>query len=199
MIGLTSLVSVALSVGIVAASNSSYAENALIAALTGVFALIYLCLALAIYVVNAIFLMKLFAKANVPAWKAWVPFVNLWKFFELGGYPGALSLLYLATVIPFVGWAGTIIAAVFACLAAYQISLKNGKDGAWVVLYIFLGIVWTGILGLGRSTWNDSLGKPALGPERPPSYPNNYGGGSYGGGQQGGYNPPPPPPPSANY
>ena len=169
--------------------------------------------ALAFYVLTAVFYMKLFAKANVPAWKAWVPVVNLWKFLELGGYRGAFSLASIigtgfifASTVPsylsqfsgnynalpvedfgsmFGGWESigglifllqttgnifSMIAVVFSCMSAYQISRKLGKDGAWVVLYIFLAIVWLGIMAFNKSLWNDSLARPAKGLERPPSW-----------------------------
>jgi hypothetical protein len=114
------------------------------------------------YVLNAIFMMKLFAKANVPAWKAWVPFVNSWKFLELGGFAGGWIFINL---VPF---AGSIVYLVISCIAAYNIGLKLQKEGAWVVLYIFVSIVWVAICGLDQSTWDDNLGKPARGPEIPP-------------------------------
>ncbi|MDR1088049.1 MAG: DUF5684 domain-containing protein [Coriobacteriales bacterium] len=195
MIAFSTLIQAVLSPFIIAARSSrgsfdSYDDWAIV---LGAF-LIVIVILIVFYVVCAIFYMKLFAKANVPAWKAWVPVVNSWKFLELGGYPGALCLLSLAGFIPFIGWAGEIVALVFFCLAAYQIGLKLSKDGVWVVLYIFLSIVWLGIVALDRSTWNDSLGKPARGPERPPTWP-PYGGGSptgvnyysYTSGQGGGY------------
>jgi hypothetical protein len=179
---------------IAARSSSSSLDSSTTAAIILTTVLISLVIVIGFYVVCAIFYMKLFAKANVPAWKAWVPVVNGWKFLELGGYPGALALLAFAGIIPFIGWIGSIVALVFYCMAAYQIGLKLSKDGVWVVLYIFLSIVWLGIVALDRSTWNDSLGKPAHGPEVPPSWP-PYGGGSpmggsyysSGGGQGGGY------------
>jgi len=158
-----------------------YPDDNITSAIILVIALILFIVWLVIYVVTAIFTMKLFAKANVPAWKAWVPFVNLWKFMELGGYHGATSLLFAAALIPFVGFVTLPIGVVIMCLAAYQIGLKLGKGGAWVVLYLFLSLVWLGILAFGSSVWNDSMGKPALGPERPPSGP-FYGGGMPPGG-----------------
>ncbi|MCL2530250.1 MAG: DUF5684 domain-containing protein [Coriobacteriia bacterium] len=203
----------------------------------------YAFIALAIYVVTAIFYMKLFKKANAKAWKAWVPFVNTWKFLELGGYPGALVLLLILGVVmngiylvlsfgtmfsldydallygdttSLASWVGTlmglsilsmigglvsIVAAVFCCMSAYQIGRKLGKDGAWVVLYIFLSIIWLGIVALDKSVWNDSLGRKARGPERPPSWIPAYAGAPHAPV----YNPPlpagyyPPPPPAGAY
>ena len=145
------------------------------------YGLIATTVCIASYVVCAVFYMKLFAKANVPAWKAWVPVVNLWKFLELGGYHGALSLLFVAAPIPFLGQVAATVGFVFSCMAAYQIGLKLGKESVWVVLYIFVAIVWLGIMAFDKSMWNDSLGNPAQGPERPPSWP-PYGGGVSTGG-----------------
>ncbi|MCL2807794.1 MAG: DUF5684 domain-containing protein [Coriobacteriia bacterium] len=127
------------------------------------YSVVSVIIGIGMYILVAFFLMKIFAKANVPAWKAWVPIVNCWKFLELGGYHGALCLLAL---IPFVGG---ILAVVFMCMAAYQIGLKLGKEAIWVVLYIFLSIVWMGIMAFSAAQWRDSLGRPALGAERPPA------------------------------
>ena len=163
-----------------------------------------------VYVVTAVMYMKLFAKANVAAWKAWIPVVNYWKFLQLGGCPGAISLLGFAgwllmmsylvfsfnymlenstdlfiygqynpfligtavypLVLYTVGSLANTAAAVFGCISAYHISRKLGKEGVWVVLYIFLSPVWLGIMAFNKSVWNDSLAKPAKGSERPPSW-----------------------------
>jgi hypothetical protein len=109
-----------------------------------------------IYVVIAIFTMKLFKKANQAAWKAWVPYVNTWTFFQLGGFNGALSLLV------FVPFLGSLIVLVMGCIAAYRIGLKLGKSGGWVALYIFLSPIWYGIVGLDSSTWDDSRSTPSV-------------------------------------
>ncbi|MDR1185418.1 MAG: DUF5684 domain-containing protein [Coriobacteriales bacterium] len=122
-----------------------------------------------IYCVMAFFMMKLFQKANVEAWKAWVPFVNSWTFLKLGGYPGWIIFLSFAGFIPFVGWLGGVAALVFQCLAAYQIGLKLRKEGVWVILYIFISIAWAGVCGLDRSTWDDRLGRSSLIPGTPTS------------------------------
>jgi hypothetical protein len=147
----------------------------------GFFALIYLLIIVALYVVNSYFMMRLFKKAHVEAWKAWVPVVNIWKFLELGGYQGALSLLIIGALIPLLGLVATVILVVFECMAAYQIGLKLRKESVWVVLYVFASTIWLGIVGLDRSVWDDSLGKPALGIEKPPTsgYYTQYPGTNY--------------------
>jgi hypothetical protein len=119
--------------------------------------------AIIIYVINAIFLMKLFAKANVPAWKAWIPIVNMWKILNLGGYSGAWIFINLVPGV------GSVIYFIFACLAAYNIGLKLQKESFWVVIFALVSIIWAAVLGLDNSKWDDSMGRPARGPEVPPS------------------------------
>jgi hypothetical protein len=126
------------------------------------FIVFFLILAAGIYVVNAIFLGKIFKKAGVESWIAWVPFYNSWKFLELGGYQGWIAIL---AIIPYAG----IVTTVFMCMAAYQIGLKLRKDSAWVVLYIFLTLVWIIILAVDDSFWDDAYGKPSIAKEPVPT------------------------------
>jgi hypothetical protein len=110
------------------------------------------------YVITAFFLGKIFKKAGVESWVAWVPFYNIWKALELGGQQGFWSILI---ILPFVN----IVAAIFMIIAFYNIGLKLGKSGAFVVLAIFLPIVWLIWLALDKSVWNDALGAPSKAPE----------------------------------
>ncbi len=94
------------------------------------------------YVVGAIFMGMMFKKAGIPAWKAWVPVYNSWTFLEMGGQKGWISLLFLLSWIPLLGFIPAIVAAVFMAIAAYRIGLNFGKEAWFVVLYILVGFVW---------------------------------------------------------
>lgn len=94
------------------------------------------------YVISAFFMGLMFKKAGVAAWKAWVPVYNAWVFLELGEQKGWLSLLLLLALIPFVGLIPAIVVVVFMCIAAYKIGLNFGKEGWFVLLYIFATPVW---------------------------------------------------------
>jgi hypothetical protein len=100
------------------------------------------------YVVAAISLMKIFTKAGVPSWIAWVPFYNNWKMLEIGGQRGFWAVL---AIIPIVN----IASAVFVYIAMYHIGLKLGKSGSFLVLGIFLPVVWMLWLAFDKSTWNE--------------------------------------------
>lgn len=122
----------------------------------------FLVLAIGIYVATSIASMKIFQKAGLPGWKAWVPFYSNWLFLELGGYNGALIFL---AFIPFFGGIALLVAT---CLAANEISKKLDKSDIFILfpLGVITGgittIIWYCIAGFGKSTWNDPLGKPSL-------------------------------------
>lgn len=115
----------------------------------GMFLFILLCVlafTAVFYAVHAFLLGRIFAKAGVPAWKAWVPVYNSWTMLELGGQQGFWAVLALVPVV-------NIVSAVFVYIAMYNIGLKLGKEGAFILLGIFLPLVWYIWLAVDGSTW----------------------------------------------
>lgn len=115
------------------------------------FVMIGIIMSAVFYAVYAFLLSRIFKKAGVAEWIAWVPFYNVWKFLELGGQPGFWAVLAVITPL-------NIVTAVYVYISMYHIGIKLGKDGVWVVLGIFLPIVWLAVLGFDSSKWN---AKPA--------------------------------------
>ena len=108
-----------------------------------------LFLALISYVVMAVGLMKIFNKAGVAPWIAWVPFYNSWKMLEIGEQKGFWAVLAIIPVV-------NVVSTVFMYIAMYHIGKKFGKEGAFVLLAIFLPAVWVLWLGFDKSTWNET-------------------------------------------
>jgi hypothetical protein len=133
----------------------------------------FLLFGLVLYIINSIFLAKVFKKAGVEGWKAWVPIYNAWVMLELGDQPGWISLLTLTAIIPVVGFITALVATVFLVIAAYKIGLRFGKDGVFVLLYIFLPLVWVIWLAVdSKAVWKGA--KPAqvvANDQTPPSAP----------------------------
>ena len=102
------------------------------------------------YVINSFLLGRIFKKAGVEQWKAWVPFYNAWIMFELGDQKGWMALLLLVPVV-------NIVAVVFYYIASYNIGLKLGKEGVFVLLAIFLPVVWLAWLAFDKSTWKGAV------------------------------------------
>lgn len=132
-------------------SSSSSDVNPAVYTALGVFYFFVIVIA---YVLNGIFLGRIFKKAGVAQWVAWVPFYNTWKMLEIGGQQGFWAIL---AILPFVN----IVSAIFMFIAMYNIGLKLGKSGAFVVLGIFLPVVWLIWLGIDSSQWNNALGAPS--------------------------------------
>jgi len=122
-----------------------------------------LIVALIGYVITSWFLMKVFEKAGVEGkWRAWVPIYNTMVFAKLGDLnPWWILVLWGAAIVlswvPVIGWLIGVAAFVYMVLAAYRVGQKLQKEGAWVVLYIFLSIVWLGIMAFDRSRWNTAV------------------------------------------
>lgn len=101
-----------------------------------------------VYAVTALLLSRIFKKAGVKPWIAWVPFYSRWKMLEIGGQQGFWAVL---TIIPIVN----IVSAVFTYIALYHIGKKLEKSGAFVLWGIFLPIVWYIWLAVDESKWDD--------------------------------------------
>jgi hypothetical protein len=111
-----------------------------------------------LYVLIALCLMRIFKKAGVKPWIAWVPFYNHWKMLEIGGQQGFWAIL---VILPFVN----IVSAIFLYIAMYNIGLKFHKEGAYVLFAIFLAPVWFILMALDKTPWDESKGAPSLAPE----------------------------------
>jgi len=138
------------------ASDSS-ADTGFVLAMLGV----TLVIVIVIYAINAFLLGKVFKKAGVESWKAWVPIYNNWILLELGDQKGWLALISL---IPGAG----IITAIFMYIAMYYIGLKLQKEGWFIVVAIFVPTVWMAWLAFDKSVWQD--GQANL-PQQPPVVP----------------------------
>jgi hypothetical protein len=164
-------------------SDYGYASGAASGLIVLVVFAFYFVLLAGMYVLMSLALSSFFKKVGVEGWIAWVPVYNYWKWLEVGGQSGWLSLLMF---IPY----GSVVTAVFLYIGMYRTGRAFGKDGAFLVLGIFLPFVWAFILG-GRNSgpyhpeWFASYGWP------PPLA--GYGSVPADQRQAGGYQPPQPP------
>jgi len=136
-------------------------DTASAAAILGFMAVFMLGVLIVTYVISALCLGRIFAKAGVESWKAWVPIYNNWVMLELGGQKGFWAILSL---VPFVN----IVSVVFMYIAMYHIGRSFGKDDMFVVLAILLPLVWMIWLAVDHSTWK---GAPVAANATPPTPP----------------------------
>lgn len=107
-----------------------------------------LIVALAFYLVVAYFYSRMFEKAGIESWKGWVPVVNNWHIYKLGGFGGWWAILGL---IPFVNF----VALIILWIAFYRVGKGFGKPGPYVLMAIFSFLlpVWAGIIATDSSRW----------------------------------------------
>lgn len=110
---------------------------------------VILLLAIAWYVLWAIAYGRVFEKAGIPAWTAWVPYYNRWRLLELGGQPGWIVLLSLAGL--------GIVVTVFEIIGQYRLQIAFRKDPLHILWAIFLSPVWGFIMGSSATTYDPAL------------------------------------------
>lgn len=107
------------------------------------------------YLVFAVLLMRIFQKAGVEGWIAFVPVYSQWKFLQIGGMPGWISLAALGVLIPGpLGGVAAVILWVFTILAAWGIGMSFWKESWWILVYVFLPIVWFAVLAFDSSSYS---------------------------------------------
>jgi len=100
------------------------------------------------YVVTSYLLSRIFKKAGIESWKAWIPIYNNWILLEMGGQKGYWAVLALVPIV-------NIVSMVFMYIAMYNIGLRLGKEGAFVLWAIFIPLVWYIWLAVDKSKWQD--------------------------------------------
>jgi hypothetical protein len=96
------------------------------------------------YVISAIAYMKIFEKAGVTTWYAWVPFLNIYWLTQIATGNGWLFLIIL---IPCVG------SLIYLILMAIKLSAAFGCGGGMIALLILIPIVGYLVLAFGSSQY----------------------------------------------
>lgn len=145
-------------------------------ALTGLFAvsvvlIIIACfVGIAVYVLYVVGLWKVFKKAGEDGWKALIPFYNTYVLIKIVGLSWWWFLLAVApTLVGLVSGTATLVSLGSICqilanvCIAKNLSMKMHKDTATIVLLVLFPVIMYPVLGLGSSTWDDSVQTPQNG------------------------------------
>ena len=123
-------------------ASSSYDEAQLAA--TGGMLVAEIIFYVIIYVVEAIALMKIFEKAGVTSWYAWIPFLNTYWITQIATGNGWLFL------IMFIPCVGTLI---WCILVAVKLAAAFGQGGGMIALLILIPIVGYYVLAFGGAQY----------------------------------------------
>ncbi|MDR1970054.1 MAG: DUF5684 domain-containing protein [Candidatus Nomurabacteria bacterium] len=109
--------------------------------------------ALLIYALTAFLLTRLFKKAGVPTWKAWVPVYNLWKLLQIGGVSGVWSLLSVIAC----GSAVTLLLYMNEFQESFTVGNVVPAEQAVAVIALVSAVIVTAVLFAAayiRAAWN---------------------------------------------
>ena len=121
-----------------------------IGAALGAFAGIVFVIGLVVSVLQIIAMWKLFNKAGEKGWKSIIPIYNVIVLFKVSGISPWLVLVFLASVIPVIGWLA--IAALYI-YQSHSLSKSFGKDIGYTIGLLLLPTIFYMILGLGKSQY----------------------------------------------
>ena len=96
------------------------------------------------YVISAVAYMKIFEKAGVTTWYAWVPFLNTYWITKIATGNGWLFLIIL---IPCVG------SLIYLILMAIKLSAAFGCGGGMIALLILIPVVGYLVLAFGSEQY----------------------------------------------
>ena len=137
--------------------NSYYSSSSLtpsqeagLMAMFGAAAGIYLVIVFAIAVIQIIAMWKIFTKAGQAGWKSIIPIYNLVILFKISGLSPWLILLYLTSIIPFIGW---LVVLALTIMQAYYLAKSFGKDVGYMFGLWLLPSIFYMILGFGSAQY----------------------------------------------
>lgn len=111
-----------------------------------------LALVVVLYVWFALALAAVFRKMDEPAWKAWVPVLNVATVLQRGDFSPWLVLL---NVVPLFGAIAFVIVFV---VAVHRITTAFGGGAGLTVVGALFPVVWASILGWGSARWSGQQG-----------------------------------------
>lgn len=116
----------------------------------GAMAGIYFALFIACYVLLVIAQWKIFTKAGEAGWKSLIPIYNIVVLYKIIGLSPWLLLIYLAAIIPVVGYIAILVLSIISMVKLGQ---AFGKGAGFIVGLVFLAPIFQMILGFGSAEY----------------------------------------------
>ena len=108
----------------------------------------------AIFLINSVLqiieMWRIFKKAGEKGWKSIIPIYNIVILYRISGVSPWLILVFLASIIPFVGWIAILIVHIYQI---NSLAKSFGKDIGYTIGLLFLGPIFYMILGFGDSKY----------------------------------------------
>ena len=110
----------------------------------------YSAIVIVFYVLLVIAQWKIFTKAGEAGWKSLIPIYNMVVLYKIIGLSPWLLLIYLAGIIPVVGYIATLVLSIISMVKLGQ---AFGKGAGFIVGLVFLTPIFQMILGFGSAEY----------------------------------------------
>ena len=110
----------------------------------------YSVIIIAFYVLLVIAQWKMFTKAGEAGWKSLIPIYNMVILYKIIGLSPWLLLIYLASIIPVVGYIAILVLSIISMVKLGQ---AFGKGAGFIVGLVFLTPIFQMILGFGSAEY----------------------------------------------
>lgn len=121
-----------------------------LAVLFGTFLLLFVILAILLYIYMAVALMAIAKRTKTPyGWLAFIPIANIYLMTQVANISGWWTLIVLAGFIPFIGSLAMIAAMVYFW---WLIAERVRRPGWWGILMIvpIVNLILMGIMAWGK-------------------------------------------------
>jgi hypothetical protein len=105
---------------------------------------------IAVAIVTAVGMWKVFAKAGQPGWAVLVPIYNIIVLLRVAGLPWYWVFAPFVAIIPILGWIAYIVWIVWV---HHRISTRFGQGVGFTIGLTLLGPIFWMILGFGSSKY----------------------------------------------
>lgn len=124
---------------------------------------------IAYYVLYAIGAWKMFSKAGIPGWHAFIPFLNEYDVFKMAWETKYYWIYLLGTVAYYavseadgtvwsvLGWVLAILIAVIGVVCIYKLAKSFNKGVGFTIGLILFEAIFIMILGLGSAEYHGVL------------------------------------------
>jgi len=134
--------------------SESAAVTSAFAAIAGVIIFAWI-IGMTVAVLQIIAMWKIFSKAGEEGWKSIIPVYNIITLFKIAGLSPLLVLVYLVTIIPFIGYLAVLALTVYLNI---KLGKAFGKSEGFIVGMILLGPIFYLMLAFGDSTYQLKAG-----------------------------------------
>ncbi len=143
-----------LTLGLLAQSSRTYTYSS--GDITAIL-IVYLVIGLPLYIFYSFCLSKVFTKAGVTSWWAWIPLLNTWGLVKVSGRDPVWFILMFVPCINYV--------AIF--LVMIDVAKAFGKDSGFGVGLALLSFIFIPILAFGNAQYVGPAGAGAYGYGQP--------------------------------